>query len=198
MVLMARKGKVSRKTRETDVHVEVNVDGVGKAEISTTIPFLDHMLELLAKHGFLDCTIRGEGDISVDYHHLVEDVGISLGRALKKALGDKEGIRRYGTASVPMDESLCRVSMDISGRPFLVFNADFGSKKIRDFDPNLFFDFFKSLSDCMGITLHINVIYGKNPHHMVESVFKAFARALDVATSFDGRIEGVMSTKGSL
>ncbi|MEA3470109.1 MAG: imidazoleglycerol-phosphate dehydratase HisB [Thermodesulfobacteriota bacterium] len=195
---MARKGKISRKTKETDVHVEVNIDGGGKAEISTTIPFLDHMLELLAKHGFMDFTIRGEGDISVDYHHLVEDVGISLGKALKKALGDKEGIRRYGTASVPMDESLCHVSMDISGRPYLVFNADFGSKKIRDFDPNLFFDFFKSLSDCMGITLHINVIYGKNPHHIVESVFKAFARALDVATSFDERIKGVMSTKGSL
>ncbi|MBN2177948.1 MAG: imidazoleglycerol-phosphate dehydratase HisB [Deltaproteobacteria bacterium] len=195
---MARKGKVSRKTKETDVHVEVNIDGSGKAEIATTIPFLDHMLELLAKHGFMDCTIRAKGDTSVDYHHLVEDVGISLGEALKKALGDKEGIRRYGTASVPMDESLCRVSMDISGRPYLVFNADFGSKKIRDFDPNLFFDFFKSLSDCMGITLHINVIYGKNPHHIVESVFKAFARALDVAASFDGRIKGVMSTKGSL
>jgi imidazoleglycerol-phosphate dehydratase len=197
-MVMARKGNVSRKTKETDVHVEVNIDGGGKAEISTTIPFLDHMLELMAKHGFMDFTIRGKGDTSVDYHHLVEDVGISLGKALKKALGDKEGIRRYGTASVPMDESLCRVSMDISGRPYLVFNADFGSKKIRDFDPGLFFDFFKSLSDCMGITLHINVIYGKNPHHIVESVFKAFARALDVATSFDGRIEGVMSTKGSL
>lgn len=195
---MARKGKVSRKTKETDVHVEVNIDGGGKAEISTTIPFLDHMLELLAKHGFMDFTIRGKGDTSVDYHHLVEDVGISLGKALKKALGDKEGIRRYGTASVPMDESLCRVSMDISGRPCLVFNADFGIKKIKDFDPNLFLDFFKSLSDCMGITLHINVIYGKNPHHIVESIFKAFARALDVATSFDERIKGVMSTKGSL
>ncbi len=195
---MARKGKASRKTKETDVNIEVNIDGDGKAEISTTIPFLDHMLELLARHGFMDCAIRGEGDTSVDYHHLVEDIGISLGTALKEALGDKEGIRRYGTATVPMDESLCRVSMDISGRPYLVFNADFDGKKIRDFDPTLFFDFFKSLSDCMGITLHINVIYGNNPHHIVESIFKAFARALDVATSFDGRIKGVMSTKGSL
>lgn len=195
---MARKGKASRKTKETDVNIEVNIDGDGTAEISTTIPFLDHMLELLARHGFMDCAIRGEGDTSVDYHHLVEDIGISLGTALKEALGDKEGIRRYGTATVPMDESLCRVSMDISGRPYLVFNADFDGKKIRDFDPTLFFDFFKSLSDCMGITLHINVIYGNNPHHIVESIFKAFARALDVATSFDGRIKGVMSTKGSL
>ncbi len=195
---MARKGKASRTTKETDVNIEVNIDGDGKAEISTTIPFLDHMLELLARHGFMDCAIRGEGDTSVDYHHLVEDIGISLGTALKEALGDKEGIRRYGTATVPMDESLCRVSMDISGRPYLVFNADFDGKKIRDFDPTLFFDFFKSLSDCMGITLHINVIYGNNPHHIVESIFKAFARALDVATSFDGRIKGVMSTKGSL
>ncbi len=195
---MARKGKASRKTKETDVNIEVNIDGDGRAEVSTTIPFLDHMLELLARHGFMDCAIRGEGDTSVDYHHLVEDIGISLGTALKEALGDKEGIRRYGTATVPMDESLCRVSMDISGRPYLVFNADFDGKKIRDFDPTLFFDFFKSLSDCMGITLHINVIYGNNPHHIVESIFKAFARALDVATSFDGRIKGVMSTKGSL
>lgn len=195
---MTRKGKVARKTKETDILVEVNIDGEGKGEISTTIPFLDHMLTLLSRHGFMDLTVKGAGDTSVDYHHLVEDVGISLGKALKKALGDKEGIRRYGTAYVPMDESLCHVSMDISGRPYLVFNADFGSKKIRDFDPHLFLDFFKSLSDCMGITLHINVIYGRNPHHIVESVFKAFARALDVATSFDERIKGVMSTKGSL
>lgn len=195
---MTRRGTVSRKTKETEVFVDVTIDGEGNGEISTTIPFLDHMLTLLTKHGFMDITITGKGDTDVDYHHLVEDIGISLGEAMKKAVGDKEGIRRYGSAFVPMDESLCHVSMDISGRPYLVFDTDFGNKKIKDFDPNLFKEFFKALSDRMGTTLHINVIYGKNPHHIVESVFKAFARALDKATSVDGRVKGVMSTKGSL
>jgi imidazoleglycerol-phosphate dehydratase len=191
-----RKGQVVRKTKETDVLVEMNLDGEGQSELSTTIPFFDHMLDLLARHGFIDLIVKGKGDIDVDYHHLVEDVGICLGEALKEAVGDKKGINRYGSASVPMDESLCQVAVDISGRPYLVFNVDFDGKKIMDLDPFLFEDFFKSFSDHGGITLHINCIYGKNPHHVIESVFKAFARALHEATAINDRIKDVMSTKG--
>ncbi len=196
--MMVRRGRETRKTRETDILVELNLDGEGSGEISTTVPFLDHMLNLLARHGFFDLTVRGKGDTDVDYHHLIEDIGICLGEAINKALGDKKGIRRYGSAIVPMDESLCQVSMDISGRPCLVFNADFDNEKIRDLDPLLFREFFKSLSDHGGITLHINVLYGRNSHHIVESIFKAFARSLDKATTIDNRITGVMSTKGRL
>jgi len=195
---MARKGSVTRKTRETDVRAEIIMEGRGRGAISTTIPFLDHMLTLLARHGFMDITVRATGDTEVDYHHLIEDVGITLGKALQKALGDKVGMSRYGSASVPMDESLAEVSIDVSGRPYLVWNADFNGKKIRDFDPQLFREFFKALADHGGITLHINVLYGKNPHHMIESIFKAFARALHTATSIDDRIKDVLSTKGSL
>jgi len=195
---MARTGKEVRTTSETDVLVEFGLDGEGRGEIETTIPFLDHMLNLLARHGFFDLTVRGKGDTDVDYHHLIEDIGICMGEAIKKALGDKKGIRRYGSVLVPMDECLCQVSMDLSGRPCLIFNADFGNEKIRDLDPILFREFFKSLSDHGGITLHINVLYGTSSHHIVESIFKAFARSLDKATSLDVRITGVMSTKGSL
>ncbi len=193
-----RKAKIARKTAETNVTVEVNLDGTGKGNISTTIPFLDHMLNLLARHGFFDLKVQSRGDIDVDYHHLVEDVGICLGAALREALGKKEKINRYGSATVPMDESLCAVSLDISGRPYLVFKVNFGVKKIRDFDPALLRDFFKSLTDHSGMTLHVNVMYGKNNHHIAESVFKAFARALSEAVSFNRKITGVLSTKGSL
>lgn len=195
---MARRAKIERKTAETEIAVDLNLDGIGSGEISTTISFLDHMLGLLAKHGFFDLTVKGEGDTDVDYHHLVEDIGICLGKAVRDALGDKEGISRYGSAVVPMDETLCSVDLDISGRPYLVFNADFGQKKIRDFDPELLMDFFKSLSDHSGMTLHINVIYGRNNHHIAEAIFKAFARALNKAVSIDNRIKGVLSTKGKL
>jgi len=193
-----RTAKIARKTRETDIVIQINLDGVGKGDIATTIPFLDHMLILLAKHGFVDLTVQGRGDTDVDYHHLVEDMGICFGEALKKALGDKKGIARYGSATVPMDESLCSVTMDISGRPYLIFNADFGNKMIKDFDPLLFSEFFKAVSDHSGMTLHINLMYGNNPHHMIESTFKAFARSLNKAVSMDSRISGVMSTKGTL
>jgi len=195
---VARTAKVERKTTETEIFIEINLDGSGKGEISTTIPFFDHMLTLLAKHGFFDLTIKGYGDTDVDYHHLVEDVGICFGELIKKALGDRKGIVRYGSAVVPMDESLSHVSMDISGRPYLIFNVDFDNKQIRDFDPLLFKEFFKAFSDHGGITLHINVMYGKNPHHIIESIFKSFARSLNQAVSIDARISGVMSTKGSL
>jgi imidazoleglycerol-phosphate dehydratase len=195
---MDRISKIYRKTTETEVSLEINLDGSGKADIVTTVPFLDHMFHLFAKHGFFDLRVQGQGDTSVDDHHLVEDLGICLGAAVKQALGGKEGIARYGTSLVPMDEALCEVAMDISGRPYLVYNADLGDAKIGAFDPALIKEFFKSFSDHSGITLHINVHYGKNNHHVAEAIFKAFASALHKAVTLHGRIEGVLSTKGSL
>jgi imidazoleglycerol-phosphate dehydratase len=195
---MDRISKIYRKTTETEVSLEINLDGSGKADIVTTVPFLDHMFHLFAKHGFFDLRVQGQGDTSVDDHHLVEDLGICLGAAVKQALGGKEGIARYGTSLVPMDEALCEVAMDISGRPYLIYNADLGDAKIGAFDPALIKEFFKSFSDHSGITLHINVHYGKNNHHMAEAIFKAFASALHKAVTLHGRIEGVLSTKGSL
>jgi len=193
-----RKGKIKRKTRETNISVEMELDGVGRGEIDTKIPFMDHMLNLLARHGLFDLKISGQGDREVDDHHLVEDLGICLGTAVKKALGDKEGIARYGAALAPMDESLASVALDISGRPCLVYHAGLGEARIGAFDPSLLREFFKAFSDHGGITLHINVLYGKNNHHMAEAVFKAFALALRSAVQLDERIQGVMSTKGLL
>lgn len=195
---MKRMGKAYRKTTETEVSVEITLGGRGRGEITTTIPFLNHMLDLFAKHGLFDLTVKSKGDTVIDDHHLVEDIGICLGEATKEALGDKKRIERYGSAVVPMDESLCSVAVDISGRPYLIYHADFGNKKIGDFDPALLREFFKSFSDHSGITLHINLIYGKNNHHIAEAIFKAFARAIREASSPRDRIEGVMSTKGSL
>ncbi len=195
---MARTKKITRKTTETDVYIEIDLDGNGRRNISTSIPFLDHMLDLFAKHGFIDLNVQAGGDTDIDYHHLVEDIGICLGEAVKGALGDKKGVSRYGNACVPMDETLCHVCIDISGRSYLVFRADFENKKIRDFDPFILEEFFKSFADHGGITLHINVIYGKNPHHIAEAIFKAFARALKSAVRMDAQIEGVLSTKGTL
>ncbi|HNY72327.1 MAG TPA: imidazoleglycerol-phosphate dehydratase HisB [Syntrophales bacterium] len=193
-----RKGKIKRKTRETNISVEMELDGVGRGEIDTKIPFMDHMLNLLARHGLFDLKISGQGDREVDDHHLVEDLGICLGNAVKKALGDKEGIARYGAALAPMDESLASVALDISGRPCLVYHAELGEARIGAFDPSLLREFFKAFSDHGGITLHINVLYGKNNHHMAEAAFKAFALALRSAVQLDERIQGVMSTKGLL
>jgi imidazoleglycerol-phosphate dehydratase len=195
---MARTSKVYRKTKETEISLGLNLDGSGKGELSTTIPFLDHMLDLFARHGFFNLRLKSAGDTAIDYHHLIEDVGICLGQAFKEALGDKKGINRYGFALVPMGESLCSVSIDVSGRPYLVFNADFGGRKIKDFDPLLFLEFFKSFTDHSGITLHINLHYGKNNHHKVEAIFKAFARALAQAVSINKQVRGVPSTKGTL
>jgi imidazoleglycerol-phosphate dehydratase len=193
-----RKGNIKRKTSETSISVELAIDGGGRAEIDTTVPFMDHMLNLLSRHGLFDIKITGKGDRDVDDHHLVEDLGICLGQAVKDALGSKEGIRRYGSALVPMDESLCSVALDLSGRPYLIYHVEFGEARIGDFDPALLKEFFKSFSDHSGMTLHINVLYGKNSHHVAESIFKAFARALSRAVGLDDRIKGVMSTKGSL
>jgi len=195
---MSRISKIHRKTKETEVSIEINLDGSGKTDIKTSIPFLDHMFHLFAKHGFFDLCVQSQGDTSVDDHHLVEDLGICLGAAVKQALGGKEGIARYGAALVPMDETLCGVAVDISGRPYLIYHAAVGEAKIGAFDPALMKEFFKSFSDHSGMTLHINVHYGSNNHHIVEAIFKAFARALNKAVTLQGRIEGVLSTKGSL
>lgn len=195
---MPRKTKVVRKTTETDILIELNLDGKGGGKIATTVPFMDHMLNLFAKHSGCDLSVKSAGDTDIDDHHLVEDLGICLGDAVKKALVDKQGIARYGSATVPMDECLCNVTMDISGRPYLIFHVDFGRRKIGKFDSALLREFFKAFSDHSGITLHINLVYGKNTHHIAEAVFKAFARALREAITVHDYIEGVLSTKGSL
>jgi imidazoleglycerol-phosphate dehydratase len=193
-----RTGSVQRKTKETEVSVSIDLDGKGEGRIDSSVPFMDHMLDLLARHGLLDLTLQGRGDTAIDDHHLVEDLGICLGQVVRKALGDRQGISRYGSAVVPMDESLCSVVLDLSGRPYLVWHADLGEQRIGGFDPGLLREFFKSFSDHSGITLHINLHYGTNGHHMAEAMFKAFARAFRGAIALDGRIEGVLSTKGSL
>lgn len=198
MMIMAREAKIHRKTTETDVSIAINLDGAGDGKISTTITFIDHMLNLFARHGLIDLVINSKGDTHIDDHHLVEDMGICLGDAVKKAIGDKKGIARYGSAIVPMDESLCSVVIDVSGRPYLIYNVEFKSKKTGKFDYALIKEFFKSFSDHSGMTLHINLIYGKNSHHIAEAIFKAFALALRKAVTIHGRIEGILSTKGSL
>lgn len=195
---MVRAAKIHRKTTETKISIEMNLDGAGHGNISTTIAFMDHMLNLFARHSLVDLTINGKGDTHIDDHHLVEDLGICLGDAVKESTGDKKGITRWGSALVPMDESLCSVAMDISGRPYLIYNVEFKSKKAGKFDYSLLKEFFKSFSDHSGITLHINLIYGKNSHHVAEAIFKAFALALRSAVTIHNRVEGVLSTKGSL
>jgi imidazoleglycerol-phosphate dehydratase len=195
---MARKAEIYRKTKETEVSMELDLDGTGQGKISTTVAFMDHMLSLFARHGLMDLIIKSHGDTQVDDHHLVEDIGICLGDAVKKALGDKKGIQRYGSAMIPMDESLCTLVMDISGRPYLIFNVELKSKKSDKFDYSLLREFFKSFSDHSGITLHVNLLYGRNNHHIAEAIFKALALALRKAVTIHGRIEGILSTKGSL
>ena len=195
---MGRKVKISRTTKETGIKVDLNLDGLGKNKISTSIPFLDHMLSLLAAHGLFDLRIQARGDTAVDFHHTVEDIGLCLGSALKQALGGKEGVRRYGSAFVPMDESLASVHVDLSGRPHLVFHLPLRKRKIGDFDTELVKEFFQALVNNAGITLHAQVAYGNNGHHMVESLFKACGRALRQAVSKDEKVRGVPSTKGRL
>ena len=194
----ARRAAIKRATKETNIRVEWTLDGTGKTRIKTPIPFLDHMLDLLGRHGFFDLTVLAKGDTHIDDHHTVEDVGIVLGDALKQALGDKKGIRRFGFASVPLDETLAQVTVDLSGRPYLVYNAQLPNRRIKDFDLYLFQDFFEAFVARGAFNLHVNVLYGRNPHHIIEATFKAFARALDQATSLDGRVKGALSTKGSL
>ena len=193
-----RKATVKRKTKETAITVAVTIDGSGKGDIKTSVPFLDHMLDLLTQHGLFDITMKAKGDIEVDYHHTVEDIGISLGDCFKKAMGDCKGIKRYGEASVPMDESLASVVLDICNRPNLVFDIPGIQGKVGTFDVELVKEFFSAFAHNSGIALHVKVPYGENMHHIIEAVFKAFARALDMATAVDTRIVGVMSTKGKL
>jgi len=196
---MARKATIDRKTKETDIKISLNLDGTGVYNVMTSVPFMDHMLSAVARHGFFDLTIKAKGDIEIDDHHTVEDLGIAFGQALKKALGDSKGIRRYGDATVPMDETLAQVVMDLSGRPFLAYQVDLPKKyKLKDFDPGLSEDFFQSVANHAGMNLHIRLHYGRDVHHMLEGIFKAFGRALDQATSLDPRIRGVLSTKGKI
>jgi imidazoleglycerol-phosphate dehydratase len=195
---MERKAKIERKTKETEVWLDLNLDGSGKHRVRTSIPFLDHMLSLFSAHGLFDLKLKARGDREVDDHHTAEDIGICLGNALQQALGGKEGIARYGSAFVPMDESLASVHVDLSGRPGLVFDLPFRRRKIGDFDTELVQEFFQALANNAAVTLHAKVVYGKNGHHMVESLFKALGRALRQAVSRDEKIKGIPSTKGKL
>jgi imidazoleglycerol-phosphate dehydratase len=196
--VMTRKAKISRKTKETVIDVGLTIDGRGRHEIETGIPFFDHMLTLLAAHGFFDLVIHASGDIDVDYHHTIEDVGLVLGDALDKALGAREGIQRYGHAVVPMDEAIATVAIDLSKRPFLIFRMPPDHPRSGDSFSLLAKEFFRAFSTRGGMNLHIDVGYGENEHHMLEAVFKATGRALDAATLPDPRVSGVMSTKGAL
>jgi imidazoleglycerol-phosphate dehydratase len=195
---MDRKGRVERKTKETDIKVELELDGSGKAEVETGMPFLNHMLDSFSRHGLFDLKLKAKGDIEVDYHHTVEDVGLALGQAFKESLGDKHGIRRFGEASCPLDETLAKVVVDLSGRPYLSYNVKIRPGRVGNFDTDLPHEFFAAFANQLGMNLHIDVVRGENPHHIIEACFKAFARAMDMATQLDGRIQGILSTKGSL
>ena len=195
---MKRSATIKRTTKETQISLKIDIDGTGTYAVTTPIPFFNHMLELFAKHGLFDLTIQATGDVDVDDHHLVEDVGICLGQAVQKAIGDKKGIRRYGSFIVPMDETLTTVALDLSGRPAFVYNTSLKSGRIKNFDVELVEHFFEAFTNSVACNLHINVHYGRVKHHIVESIFKAFARALDQATSLDPRVKGIPSTKGKL
>lgn len=196
---MARRvARRKRKTSETNIVLKLELDGKGVSHVNTGLPFLDHMLELMARHGFFDVSLQATGDVAVDSHHTVEDLGISLGEAFKEAVKDKKGIRRYGFASVPMDEALAQVSIDFCNRPHLVYQVPIAEGKVGTFDIEVVKEFFQALSNSAGITVHINVLYGSNRHHVIEAIFKAFGKALCEAVSFDPRIKGVLSTKGVL
>jgi imidazoleglycerol-phosphate dehydratase len=194
-----RTASVTRKTKETEITVELLLDGAGKASVETGVGFFDHMLDQVARHSLFDLTVRATGDLHIDQHHTVEDVGIALGQALARALGDKRGIVRYADCLLPMDETLTRIALDLSGRPFLVFKVDFPSDKIGAFDTELVREFFQALATHAGATLHVETLHGENSHHMAESCFKGVARALGAAAAIDPRqAEHIPSTKGAL
>lgn len=195
---MKRTARIHRKTKETDIDLSVTLDGTGKYKVKTPIPFFNHMIELFAKHGLFDLTLKATGDVDVDDHHLVEDVGITLGECVRKALGNKAGIRRYGFMILPMDEVLTTVAIDFSGRPAFVYKTPIKSGKIKTFDLELVEHFFEAFTNAALVNLHINVHYARIKHHAVESIFKAFAKAVDMATQIDPRVKGVLSTKGKL
>ncbi|MFH0962837.1 MAG: imidazoleglycerol-phosphate dehydratase HisB [Planctomycetota bacterium] len=194
----ARTGQAHRKTKETDVSVKLAIDGTGEGRIATGVAFFDHMLELFARHGLMDLNVKAAGDLQVDAHHTVEDVGIALGKALAEALADKSGIVRVGSATVPMDDALAQAAVDASGRPYLVFQAKFASEKIGAMDSELVQDFLRALAVHGGLNLHVSVPYGENSHHVCEAIFKAVARALRAACAIDPREKGIPSTKGVL
>ncbi len=193
-----RKANIKRKTTETDIKVNFAIDGKGQHTIQTGVPFLDHMLSLMARHGLFDVSLKAKGDLEVDAHHTVEDVGMCLGKAFANALGTKEKIVRYGSARVPMNEALAQVDVDISSRAFLVLNASLPKTKLGDFDAELTREFLQAFASAAQLTLHVNLLYGDNVHHCIEAIFKALGRALSQAARMDERIEGVMSTKGEL
>jgi imidazoleglycerol-phosphate dehydratase len=193
-----RIGVLERTTKETQISAEILLDGTGRAELNTGVPFLDHMLTLFAVHGLFDLKIKATGDLEVDAHHTVEDIGICLGMALSKALGDRTGITRYGHFTVPMDEALAMVSLDLSNRPFLVYDTPPMADRTGEFETDLAPEFFRAFCQNGGVTLHVRVLYGSNTHHMLEAAFKAFARALDMAIAFDPRRSGIPSSKGAL
>ena len=195
---MARTATINRKTAETEISLELNIDGSGQSDISTGVGFFDHMLELFAKHGALDLTIKCNGDLHVDQHHTVEDVGICLGQAIKEALGDKTGIHRYGHFTLPMEETLVTIALDLSGRYAMVFNAEFPTDKIGEFDSELVEDFWQAMAANALCNFHVILHHGRNSHHISEAIFKGTARALRMATTADGRLTGIPSTKGSL
>ncbi len=195
---MSRTATVSRKTGETDITVTINLDGSGRAQVNTGIGFFDHMLNSFARHGLFDLTVTADGDLEVDCHHTIEDTGIVLGEAIKEALGDKAGIRRFGYFLLPMDEALVLCAVDLSGRPYLVMDAQFAGERVGGFDTQMVHEFFYAVSYSCGMNLHLRELSGSNDHHVIEAMFKAFAKSLDQAVSYDERINGVFSTKGSL
>lgn len=195
---MDRTASISRTTSETDIAVTLNLDGSGRSDIDTGIGFFDHMLRSFAKHGFFDLTVQVKGDLEVDCHHTIEDTGIVLGEAIKKAVGDKKGIRRYGSFALPMDETLVLTALDLSGRPYLCFDADFTVDRVGEFDTEMVREFFYAISYSCGMNLHIRQLAGQNNHHIIEAIFKSFAKALDEATGYDPRIKDVLSAKGTL
>lgn len=196
---MARKATIERNTKETEIKASINIDGEGKYNIDTGIGFLDHMLEQLSKHSLIDINIKAKGDLHIDFHHTTEDCGIALGQAFKEAIGNKMGITRYGSSYIAMDEALSRVALDISGRPFIVWRVSFTKAKIGDFDTELFQEFFTAFAHASGITLHVENLYGTNNHHIIESTFKALAKALRISSTIDERAKNILpSTKGAL
>lgn len=195
---MSRNASVIRKTKETDINLSINIDGNGKSTISTGVGFFDHMLEGFSKHGFFDLEVKVDGDLQVDAHHTVEDTGIVLGQAIADAIGDKKGIKRYGSFILPMDDALVLCAIDLCGRPYFQFDLEFPTEKIGSFDTELIREFFYAITYKCGMNLHMKMLSGVNSHHIAEAAFKAFAKALDQATSIDERIEGILSTKGSL
>jgi imidazoleglycerol-phosphate dehydratase len=193
-----RSAALDRKTRETQIKVDLALDGSGRAEISTGVPFLDHMLDSFARHGFFDLRVQARGDIEIDDHHTVEDVGIVIGRAFSQALGDRAGIKRFGSAVVPLDEALCTSVVDLSGRSYLAYNVKIKQERVGKFQTELVHDFLKALSDEARMNLHVIMHSGRNPHHMIETIFKSLAKAMDQATAVEPRVRGVLSTKGTL